>query len=311
MKYFAIVLILFTGIINLHSQTDTSKSMDKIIKDGIDSTLFDIEDDDFDFKFKMPKKLFSITISKPMIEVLYGQSKSYFDYDASNVLPANFSDTKTMEIRLGSINFIKSNRFDSSLFQTKHSYVFFKMMTALPADLSDPAKQSEEGKSFGWEKNKGYGYKFGDNGFISLYHGDGHYWSFMDISNANESNKLNDFGKNILRYGKQFQSGILISPVGNLNVSLEYQRSMVFPRHMFWYELGSEIVESIAGSAVGVFTNKIKKSSPELYPVVKFIFDTGVSYGFYELRKKNMNWPINTASPLLIDSYKVGLSYTF
>ncbi len=133
----------------------------------------------------------------------------------------------------------------------------------------------------------------------------------MNISNANESNKLNDFGKNILRYGKQFQSGIMISPVSNLNISLEYQRSIVFPRHLFWYTLGSDAVESISEGAINIFTNKIKNSSPELYPIVKFVFDTGLSYGFYELRKKDMNWPFKTASPILFDSYKIGLSYSF
>ncbi|MCX6148489.1 MAG: hypothetical protein NTW25_14745 [Candidatus Kapabacteria bacterium] len=311
MKYFAIVLILFTGIINLHSQTDTSKSMDKTIKEGIDSTLFDLDDSDFDFKMKIPKNKFKLTFSKPMIEVLYGSSKASYDHDSPEVNSANMSNLNTMELRLGDISFSKYSSKDTSLIKTSNKYLFFKSFAGLQVDLKDTLKQTAEGIGFGWNKSEGYGYKIGGNGFISLYHGDGHYWSYLDIKNANSNNKLDDFGKNELRYGKQFQSGIMISPLSNLNISLEYQRSMVYPRHLFWYELGSGAVEVIAEGALSIFTNKIKKSSPELYPIVKLIFDTSLSYGFYELRKKDMNWPINTASPLLIDSYKVGISYSF
>jgi hypothetical protein len=44
---------------------------------------------------------------------------------------------------------------------------------------------------------------------------------------------------------------------------------------------------------------------------VNFVLKTGFSYGFYELRKTKMNWPFNSVSPLMYESWKVGMSFEF
>jgi hypothetical protein len=46
-------------------------------------------------------------------------------------------------------------------------------------------------------------------------------------------------------------------------------------------------------------------------PVVAFILKGAISYGMYELRSNNMNWPIKTAEPMMFDNYKVGITFTF
>lgn len=311
MKYLIIVSFILISYQNSFSQKDTSKSMDLIISQGMDSTLIDFDEDESFYKMNINKKILNYTKIKPIIEVQLGISQAFYNYDELGVLPANFSNLKTSELRLGTIDITNNYKNNPNLIRSTNSYFFLKSYTGTASNLANPNLQTTEGYGLGWNKNEGYGYKLGEKSFISFYHGDGHYWSFININNASKENKLDYFGKNVLRFGKQFQSGIMINPISNLNFSFEYQRSLIFPRHMFWYEIGSNIVENVAEGAIGIFTNKIKKFSPELYPIVKFVFDTGLSYGFYELRKKDMNWPIKTASPLLIDSYKIGVSYSF
>ncbi len=310
MKNIALFCLLIIFSLKLQSQVDTTMRLKSNETSQIDSTLFDLNDDDFDMKSNK-FKIFNFTLKKPIIELQYGVSKASYDYNVSGVLPAKLSNLNTIELRIGDISISKFTPKDSTLIKTTHNNMFFKSVYGSKEDLANTLMQTAEGMSFGWNKNTGYGYKIGNEGMISLYHGNGYTWSFLNINNADSTNKLEDFGKNIMRFGKQFQSGIMISPVSHLNISLEYQRSMIFPRHMFWYDFGSQIVEEASSGVLSIFTNKIKKTSPELYPIVKFVFDTGLSYGFYELRKKDMNWPMQTASPLLIDSYKIGLSYTF
>jgi hypothetical protein len=51
--------------------------------------------------------------------------------------------------------------------------------------------------------------------------------------------------------------------------------------------------------------------SPYAGPIVHFVLKNALSYGFYELRKKHMNWPVQTVAPLMYENYKVGLTFAF
>ena len=80
---------------------------------------------------------------------------------------------------------------------------------------------------------------------------------------------------------------------------------------MFWYWAGSEIIEGIAQGLIDHFANKIVEKSPIAGPIVYFILKNGLSYGAFELKKKYMNWPIETAAPFFSESYKLGISLSF
>ena len=46
-------------------------------------------------------------------------------------------------------------------------------------------------------------------------------------------------------------------------------------------------------------------------PSLSFVLQNALNYGFYELRQKNMNWPIETVAPLAFDSFNIGISLSF
>jgi hypothetical protein len=59
------------------------------------------------------------------------------------------------------------------------------------------------------------------------------------------------------------------------------------------------------------FVKEIVRSSPYSGPIVNFILKNGFAYAMYELRKEKMHWPFNSAEPLMYNSYKAGMTFTF
>ena len=59
------------------------------------------------------------------------------------------------------------------------------------------------------------------------------------------------------------------------------------------------------------FSKEVLKASPIAGPIVNFLLKNALSYGSFELRKKYMNWPFETVSPLMFENFKIGLSFVF
>jgi hypothetical protein len=128
--------------------------------------------------------------------------------------------------------------------------------------------------------------------------------------NGSEYDKRDDFNKT-LRIGSTAEGGIIIPLGPMLNLQASYDRTIVFPRHMVWIHMGSAIIEAAGQSMIDGFVHAIYKSSPFAAPIVSFILKNGLSYGLYELRREKMNWPFESAEPLLFDTYKVGVKFIF
>ena len=80
---------------------------------------------------------------------------------------------------------------------------------------------------------------------------------------------------------------------------------------MFWYWTASELVKGATTGLLGTFINEVGKASPSAVPVVNFVLQNALNYGFYELRQKHMNWPVHTEAPLIFDTFKIGVNVNF
>jgi hypothetical protein len=121
---------------------------------------------------------------------------------------------------------------------------------------------------------------------------------------------LSDFNQST-RFGTATEAGIIVPIAGFVNLQAQYDRTIVFPRHLFWKHLGSMMIEAIGQTAVDGFVKAIMKSSPTAGPILNFILKNALSYGIYELRREKMNWPFNSAEPLMFESFKAGFTFTF
>ena len=170
---------------------------------------------------------------------------------------------------------------------------------------------------FGIFTSKGYGYKSKADWFgIYLYTGGSINWNDLNYdipANLNLQTSLEALQtyKGTLRFGQSFESGIKIKLPGPLNVIGAYEKSVVYPRHLFWKWTVSQLIESIGTEAADQFAHAVMRSSPYAGPIVNFVIKTGILLGMYELRKNNMNWPFTTSPPLVTDSWKIGLSLEF
>jgi len=105
--------------------------------------------------------------------------------------------------------------------------------------------------------------------------------------------------------------GILLQIFPMMTLRADYERQIIFPRLSFWKFTGSYAVEMIGEEMLDSFVKEIVRSSPNTGPIVNFILKNGYAYAFYELRKEKMHWPFTSTEPLMYNSYKVGMTFTF
>jgi hypothetical protein len=174
---------------------------------------------------------------------------------------------------------------------------------------------------FGCGNATGYGYKVGDNASIILYNSNSVDWTRYDAGNPvitefnefggdNYHSTTQDFNKTF-RFGTGTEAGIML-PFGRvLYFHLQFDRTLVFPRHLVWKHLGSVIIEAVAQTSLDGFIHAVFRTSPGAGPIVNFLLKNGLAYGLYELRREKMNWPFESAEPMLFDSFKAGINFTF
>ncbi|MPN02604.1 hypothetical protein SDC9_149820 [bioreactor metagenome] len=123
-------------------------------------------------------------------------------------------------------------------------------------------------------------------------------------------NKLDRFHDK-LKFGSSFEAGINLTLFNNLGLNATYEQDHIFPAHLFWYWTGSELIENIAKEFTNSFIQEITKRNMIAGPIINFVVKNGISYGMYELRKSKMNWPFSHEAPLVLEKFKLGISYTF
>jgi hypothetical protein len=244
---------------------------------------------------------------KPSASLFYG-----FSQTGLNNFTGSFSKPNLIELKLGYTD-IKSMWKDFGV--VKYTDEFFHISN-FSTDLSGDnyvSKLSTDMWRFGLEWASGYGYEL-NNSAIIPYSSFSIDWSRLRIKNMplNPTDQilLVPFNKTF-RFGTSVEGGIKYEVVPHFFIDAGYQRSIIFPHHLFWKWAGSSIVEMAGQGAIDTFIKKIIKSSPSAGPIMSFILKNSLSYGIYELRREKMNWPFESTSPLTYDQLKIGFSFVF
>ncbi|HOV92888.1 MAG TPA: hypothetical protein PLC04_07415 [Candidatus Kapabacteria bacterium] len=249
---------------------------------------------------------------KPFISLFVGQ----VNIDNKKLNP-DINQSADIQLLLGYSD--RKQYPNSNLIRTKNRYITFKNLSN---DLIDFSKQtkliSASTWNFGFNRSKDYGWNFGQGLKINLTHSEGLHWSFMNFnitgidSTGNviypeQLMELNDK----LKFGEGFSGGIEFELFNHIGLSAGYERMDVFPVHLFWAWAVSDMIESAAQGIIDEFVSNVRKYSPWATPIISFALKNSISYGLYELRRKNMNWPFNSPAPYVFETFKVGLSYKF
>lgn len=169
---------------------------------------------------------------------------------------------------------------------------------------------------FGIASRNGYGYKFGSGpeGVTFLHGSSGLSWTVLDVSGDSAAlasgQPLARFGSD-LRFGEAWMPAIEFRVADPVSLQLQYTWNQVYPRHMFWYWLGSGTIEAVADGLTVWFVKEIAKASPTATPVMYFLLRNGVSAAFKALRMNRMNWPFSTEAPLNMHTFSIGATVIF
>lgn len=251
--------------------------------------------------------------SRPTIDLTYG---------ATNISLKNsgftFSDAGLLEARLG-YTYLSKSKYSKSISRFKSNYLFG---TYISSKINVKKITGTEDKTwrFGFGNSSGYGYMLGKKSSLVLYNSNSFTWTRYDdgfplaMTPEDEQSyrykRLSDFNKS-MRFGSSTEAGIIIPISGFVNLQAQYDRTIVFPRHLFWKHLGSAILEGLSQTAIDGFIQAIMKSSPMAGPIINFVLKNALAYGIYELRREKMNWPFNSTEPLMFESFKAGFTFTF
>jgi hypothetical protein len=307
----------------LYSQTETESDTTNVeIADTTDNDWDEFVPEDKGLNFSFMQDQFSLwkdeesSYKAPFMDVQFGFADPYYDKPLYN---GNFGQIGITQIKLGTeehdilsntpyVFEYEANSF--SLANGKSDYY--------NPDISDGQIDTELW-TLGIGDADGYGYKISDDFKIILYTGTNMNWNHLKFdANGYEhgvdtvmlGNTPEVFGDKI-RFGGNYNSGAKIQLFQRISLGAEFSQNFIFPRHMFWYWAGGEIVEAAAVGILNEFIEEIDERSPYLAPVVNILFKTGLRYGLYELKKDNMNWPINTAPPFMYESIKASVSINF
>ncbi len=243
----------------------------------------------------------------PTVSLLYGLSGI-----KQKDLPQTPSKPNLFEFKIGYTDETETPENENIL---RYKYRF-ALLSNFSTDLSGN-NSSKDFKNdmwrFGIGRSFGYGYKIG-SASVTPYHAYSLDWTRVKFynmpSNPVEQQLLNPFN-NTFRFGTSTEGGIRVKIAPHFIIESAYERSIIFPKHLFWKWAGSVLIEAGGQVALDNFIKEIMDSSPYAAPVMSFLLKNALSYGIYELRQSKMNWPFNTVAPLAYDQFKFGVTLSF
>ncbi len=265
-----------------------------------DKWKFKVFEDDYFYK------------SRPTVDITYGMSK--ISLKNSNL---DFRDAGLMEMKLG-YTYLQKSRYSKNISKFENNFL---LVSYISSKLNTKNNAAEDKTwRFGLGSSNGYGYMLGKKSSLVLYNASSIVWTRYDDgfsspltqeeANSYRYGTLSVFNQS-MRFGTNTEAGIIIPIAGFVNLQAQFDRTLVFPRHLVWKHLGSVMIEAIGQGAIDGFIHAIMKSSPMAGPIMNFLLKNALSYGIYELRREKMNWPFESTEPLLFDSFKAGFTFTF
>jgi hypothetical protein len=276
--------------------------------DNWDNNAEDKWDSKWDDKWdKIGSHMFDFRIKgAPTIQFNYGASKMNL-----KSISDKFTKPGLLELKLG---YTTDKSYNGSDYVTKYKFKYLHVgnFTAnLSGNQNGPDIMTNIWR-FGLGTASGFGYDLGKGFGITPYYQSSFDWTIVNVQSTPHDSlttpTTNLFNKKV-RFGNSFQGGIQVKLTDNLGLDASYERSIIYPRHLFWKWGISELIESIGQGLVDKFVEEVLDSSPSAVPIVNFLLKNALSYGLYELRQDKMNWPFETVPPLALDQFKIGISF--
>lgn len=250
-------------------------------------------------------------VEKPSIEISYGLSNVKLDG-----YQQGFDNAALLDFKIG-FSTKKSKRYYNDQLK-KFEFVYLDVGN-YSSELDTREKSADKIKANNWRfglgSKNGYMISAGSVGILP-YTSRALMWTNSNWTGINstvtpiEDDKLLVFG-NQFRFGGNYESGISIQATPLIAFDLTYERNNTYPRHLFWAQSGSMIIQELGVGVIDYFVQRVLKNKPIAGSIVNFILKSAYYYGFSELKSKNMDWPFGGEASLNYSTFKFGLGFTF
>jgi hypothetical protein len=244
----------------------------------------------------------------PYIETTMGKSQL-----SQEKFVAPMPEESLIELKLG---YSQLRAYEKMVWELDERFIFGSYLADNMFSCADLQSGNFSAKitRFGFGNRLGYGYHL-DPSVIILYNQNGLNWSELRTERPDSlvlsDHDILDRYEGTYRFGMNAEGGIQFEFLKSLSLTASYEFAVIYPRLVFWPWLGSHILYQMGLGIVSSFTDDIIQSSPAAGPIFYFLLKNGISYAYYQGVKDKMNWPFNSETPLMLETMKIGLSFTF
>jgi hypothetical protein len=251
--------------------------------------------------------------ARPMIAIQYG----FGDVDRDG-FGGDLASVGVLDLQLGYRVDRRYGGEDALLHQSTHFTHVGNLASRLTSDAAGLSEVGTDMWRFGVGAGDGYGYRFAsERGRLILQSAGtiGFYTLELEGETAGgltpvDAASVEQFTTHT-RFGESWESAVEVGFGDMLALHAGYERAAVFPSLKFWYWLLSTGLDRGALWALDMFVDEVEDSSPYAAPIVRFVLEGALQYGYYELRKEEVNWPFDTEPPLDYNTFKLGLTTRF
>lgn len=267
-------------------------------------------------KYRAKNDTIDVSVKKPFLDVYYGNAQL-----SRQGMSGEISNTDIYGIAIGVKKEKEHKESDEVIIQDKNG-ISLTLGSAQTLQQSDSLYQGVpltntnalDFWSLGFINGMGYGYQWGSS-TLMLTVEDNTSWTSINprtyslMQGSADWQNIMDFD-GTMRLSSSMTSSLEFRVSNTVSLTGGYTWNQVMPRHLFWYWMGSEIIEGLAGNAVDRLIENFTEMSPKSQPVMHFVLKSAVLYGMKEMRRKYMNWPFETVSPLNITYWNIGVGLT-
>lgn len=246
-----------------------------------------------------------------------GKYSPYIETDASygslvhNQVSGAFAKIGSIDLRFGYTELKNYKEYVQAL---DERYVFGTYISSKSAGTANPGEIESELWRFGLGNRLGFGYAIGNSSLIpyhqmqfALTNNEFTYDSSLSQSDMEVLNRL----EGDLRMGTTYEGGVKFYIAQTFSINAGVEGAIVFPRYKFMHWLGSYALQAASLGIVSYFSESIVNSSPFFGQIMYFILKNGIATAWYIAMKDEMYWPIGSETPLAIETFRFGASFTF
>jgi len=247
---------------------------------------------------------------QPTMSVFYGFGSPYQDG-----LHESLARQGALDIRLGGSR-IRWAKEDAQILKSHYEFVTLSTISPRLGKRPGPDEIGTDLWRFGFafERGLGYGSDTREGVAVLLTNSGGLTWTDVkvrsDVADSSDLAMLERY-EGALRFGTTTEAAVKVRVTQILMLEGTFERSLIFPRTLFAKWVGSSLIELVAQGLLDGFVGKVLESTPSAAPIAAFVLKNGLAYGFYELRRSQMNWPFSSEAPYALDTFKVGMTLVF